>query len=210
MDIKQDFGLHHLLNTRYHGRMPPSVLILLCHPAKDSFNRRIAATAFDAAQAGGAEVHLRDLYAEKFDPVLTDDELNRRYSFDESVQGQTKDLRAADVLVFVHPDWWGGPPAVLKGWIERVLRPGVAYDYVGEEFEGKRHVGLLGDKSAAVFCTSDSSNTMPIWSDSIFPFCGITRFHVEVFPDIRNSRLRQRRKWISRVEEVVHGFVSVD
>lgn len=192
-----------------------NTLLLVCHPAKDSLNHAVAATVRDTLAAGGHEVRYHDLYAEGFDPVLSIDELRRRFSFDEIVQEHCNDARWADLFVFVHPDWWGFAPAVLKGWLDRVFRPGIAYDYVGEEMGEKRHVGLLCRAAALVFCTTNASQreTFPVgaatvWQDSVFPFCGIRRYHVEVFSDVRNARIKTRRRWLGRAAALATEFAD--
>lgn len=190
-----------------------NTLLVVCHPAKDSLNHAVAATVRDTLAKRGHEVRYHDLYAEGFDPVLNMDELRRRFSFDETVQQHCNDVRWAKLFVFAHPNWWGFAPAVLKGWLDRVFRPGIAYEYVGEEMGRKRHVGLLAEAAALVFCTTDSPARQPVtagpaavWRDSVFPFCGIRRFRVEVFADVRNARLKARRRWLERAAALTAEF----
>lgn len=184
-----------------------NALIVLCHPERKSLNGAIAARVRDALVENGVPTHVRDLYAEGFDPVLSPEELRRRFSLDERVQDYTNEVRWADLFIFVHPDWWGFAPAMLKGWLDRVFRPSVAYDYVGEEIGKKHHVGLLAGKRGLVLCTSDAESppasgeahpAAATWANAVFPFCGITRFHVEIFYDTRNARIRTRRQWLER------------
>jgi putative NADPH-quinone reductase len=108
-----------------------SVLVVLCHPNKDGFTHAAARAACDAAAAAGHRVTVLDLYGECFDPVMSREEL-RRYKSNESgadpVSGpHVEAVRAADVLVFVYPTWWSGLPAMLKGWLDKVMVPGVAF-----------------------------------------------------------------------------------
>ncbi len=103
--------------------------VILCHPVKGSFNHAISDEVVRSLKQQKHIVHYHDLYDEGFQPVLSADELQRRFSFDEQVQLYTSRVIESDGLVFIHPDWWGGPPALLKGWIDRVFRPGVAYDF---------------------------------------------------------------------------------
>jgi NAD(P)H dehydrogenase (quinone) len=133
------------------------------------------------------------LYAEGFDPVLTAAELARHYSFDEEIQRHSSDLVESTGLIVFHPDWWGQPPALLKGWVDRVLRPGVAYEYEGEEFLRKRKEPLLSGKKGLVFCTSDAAEgpvtrqLERLWMDGILGYCGMEA-SCHVFPDAYNSR----------------------
>lgn len=106
---------------------------MLCHPNPGSFTHAAARAAASAAADAGHMVTLLDLYAEGFDPVMSADELHRYQANDSTVAPGTvahvEAVRGADVLVFVYPTWWSGLPAVLKGWLERVMLPGVAFSF---------------------------------------------------------------------------------
>jgi NAD(P)H dehydrogenase (quinone) len=107
------------------------VLYLYCHPLPESFHAAIRAKALDGLEAAGHEVDLLDLYADKFDPVLTEDA--RRHYHDTSrnqagLEGYVGRLKAADALVLQFPVWCFGMPAMLKGFFDRMILPGVAFD----------------------------------------------------------------------------------
>ena len=102
------------------------VLVILGHPQPESFNHAIADTAVAALENDGHEVIYHDLQAEGFDPILPGQEIARDGLMDRVVMAHCDQLAATDGVVIVHPNWWGQPPAVLKGWIDRVFRPGVA------------------------------------------------------------------------------------
>lgn len=190
------------------------VLIVLAHPNRDSLNHALSARAAEAASAAGYEPHLRDLYAEGFDPVLQEAEVRRRFPFDETIQAHFRDVQEAAGFVFVHPDWWGQPPAILKGWLDRVFRPGVAYDFEGEEFLEKKKVPLLTGRWALVLSTTDAvkgKSPHPlesIWSEQIFAFCGIAPHSVEIMYDVRNSTGRMRRAWLKQVGTSLHTLLE--
>ena len=106
------------------------VLLIYCHPCPDSFSATLLEVATEALRSAGHEVVVRQLYAERFNPVLGAEE-RRRY-YDERFQRDATaehiaSLRSAEALVFVYPTWWFGPPAMLKGWFDRVWLPGVAF-----------------------------------------------------------------------------------
>ncbi|MFP4705179.1 MAG: NAD(P)H-dependent oxidoreductase [Spirochaetaceae bacterium] len=188
------------------------VVILLAHPNERSLNHAIAARAAEAARHAGVEATLHDLYAEGFDPVLPKDEMLRKFSFDETVQQHITEIKRTALLVVVHPDWWGQPPAILKGWLDRVLRPGVGYDFQGGEFDEKRPVPLLTGLRGLVFTTSDEpagARPMPIehiWRDTVFGFCGIGPGEVTLFPDVRRASRRTRRGWLEQTARAVRQF----
>ena len=107
------------------------VLYLYCHPLAESFHGAIRERALAGLTAGGHEVDLCDLYAEGFDPVLTA-EMRRSYHDTSSNQAGLEDyvrrLHAAEGLVVQFPVWSFGPPAMLKGFFDRIFIPGVAFD----------------------------------------------------------------------------------
>lgn len=110
--------------------MTRRALVVYCHPLNDS----LIAAARDRTLAGladaGAEVRVRDLYAEGFSPGVTADE-HRTHTVEgvtDELQPHADDLAWADTLVFVYPTWWSGQPAMLKGWIDRVFACGVAWE----------------------------------------------------------------------------------
>ncbi len=121
------------------------VLLVYAHPEPTSFNAALKDEAVAAIRAAGHSVDVSDLYAEGFDPVagrhdfrLVADETRFHYqaeqqfaaqtrSFNEEITREQARVEAADLFIFQFPLWWGGPPAILKGWIERVLAYGFAY-----------------------------------------------------------------------------------
>ena len=107
------------------------ILVVYCHPVETSFNAEIHRTAVAALRAAGHAVEDVDLYAENFDPVLRRED--RLDYHDQSknrfkVQRYVDLLQWAEGLVFVFPTWCYGLPAMLKGWFDRVLLPGVSFE----------------------------------------------------------------------------------
>ncbi len=111
-------------------------LVIFCHPVKESFAAALKNRALQGLEEAGHELHLIDLYQEKFDPVLEADEWHQ-YEIkgvnEEPIADHIKWLRWAEMLVFIYPTWWYGQPAMLKGWLDRVLVPHVAFDIPSEE-----------------------------------------------------------------------------
>ncbi|MCR9272102.1 MULTISPECIES: NAD(P)H-dependent oxidoreductase [Mameliella] len=106
-------------------------LVVYCHPSPESFTAAVLDTVLSRLEARGAEVRVQDLYARGFDPVLAPDEWAGY--LDEPgnrapVAEEAADLRWCDTLIFVYPTWWYGLPALLKGWLDRVMLPGVAFE----------------------------------------------------------------------------------
>lgn len=134
-------------------------LVVFCHPKQDSFNAAILEVVLEKLARAKAEVRLNDLYRSGFSPVLTAHDLD--IYLDESrnrdaVAKDTEDLQWADTLIFVYPTWWYGLPAMLKGWLDRVLLPGVAF--VMPKTEGENIApGLTHIKKLGVFTTCGAS-----------------------------------------------------
>jgi putative NADPH-quinone reductase len=112
-------------------------VVVVAHPRPGSFVHALAETAATALSETGHDVTLHDLYAERFNPVLDPAEALTTRAADESAFTVGADplttqyrheLATADTLVVAHPNWWGKPPAIMAGWIDRVIVPGVAYE----------------------------------------------------------------------------------
>ncbi len=107
-------------------------LLILAHPLKDSFCAAIAEQARQGLLARGHDVEVLDLYGEGFDPRLSEAERRAYYAETANlseVSRYTRQLQKADNLVLVFPQWWFNVPAILKGFFDRVLQPGVAFDH---------------------------------------------------------------------------------
>jgi NAD(P)H dehydrogenase (quinone) len=107
------------------------ILYIYCHPLPESFHAAIRARALAALAAAGHQVDLLDLYAEEFDPVLSED--GRRHYHDLSrnrvgLEDYIARLTSAEALILQFPTWCFGLPAMLKGFFDRMIMPGVAFD----------------------------------------------------------------------------------
>lgn len=107
------------------------VLVVYCHPVETSFHAALHQEVLRNLHAAGHEVDDWDLYAEGFDPVMSREE---RLGYHEvpgnrlPVQGHIDRIQRAEAIVFCFPTWCFGLPAMLKGWFDRLLMPGVAFD----------------------------------------------------------------------------------
>ena len=110
--------------------MNTKILLILAHPNRQSYNHAIAVSAIQQLQENGHDVIFHDLYAEKFVPILPSEEFPNKVTLPSYIKQHCDELRLADGIIIVHPNWWGQPPAILKGWIDRVMRPGVAYNFL--------------------------------------------------------------------------------
>ncbi len=137
-------------------------LVVFCHPSETSFGAAILETARDALSGAGHDVRVIDLYREGFDPVLSSDEWSS-YVTDtgkniEALHDHVAALQWAESLVLIFPTWMYGPPAMLKGWLERVWLPGVAFEI--PRGRQKRVVGLFSNIRRFTVVTTSGS---PWW-----------------------------------------------
>ena len=190
-----------------------NVLVILGHPNTSSFNNAIANTVVNRLKVLAHTVVYHDLYNENFDAIVKSVELERKSELEILIQKHCNELLNADAIIIIHPNWWGQPPAILKGWIDRVIRPGIAYRFLeGDSGEGVP-IGLLKAKFAIVINTSDTEEKREkdlfgdpletIWKNCIFNFCGVTNFHRKTFRTIVNSTLEQRQLWLNETENLI-------
>jgi len=189
------------------------ISVILAHPDKASLNHAIASAAVEQLEMNGHSVSFHDLYAENFGPLLASKEIPKDAVLPEPVKSHCEEIRQADGIIVIHPNWWGQPPAILKGWIDRVIRPGIAYEFLeGDAGEGIPK-GLLKAEVAVVFNTS---NTLPereqqifgdpletIWRNCIFALCGVGNFHRRTFSTVVTSTESERREWLEEARTLI-------
>jgi len=189
------------------------ISVILAHPNNKSFNHAIARQAVDRLARNGHDVSFHDLYAENFDPVLTWPEMPVRVELPEAVRTHCSEIGAADGIVVVHPNWWGQPPAILKGWVDRIMRPEIAYRFrEGDAGEGVPQ-GLLRAGAAVVLNTSNTPEARELevfgdpletlWKNCIFGLCGIDNFHRKNFAVMITSTPEQRKAWLLEVADAM-------
>ena len=189
------------------------ISVILAHPNKESFNHAIAATTVETLNQNGHEINFHDLYEEKFDPILPAEELPKDTPLPSEIEKHCNEISEIDGIIVIHPNWWGQPPAILKGWIDRIIRPGVAYEFLeNDKGEGVPN-GLLKAKSAIVFNTSNTETEREknifgdpleiIWNNCVFDLCGVNNFYRKMFNIIVVSSEEQRKEWLKEVKQTV-------
>jgi putative NADPH-quinone reductase len=134
-------------------------LVLYCHPREESFTAAVRDTVLARLAEAGAEVRLTDLYARDFNPILDGVEHQGYLVCPENragVASDCDDLAWADTLIFIYPTWWYGLPAILKGWLDRVLLPDVAF-LMPDETHRTIRPGLTHITGLGVFTTCGAS-----------------------------------------------------
>lgn len=144
------------------------VMVLHAHPVETSYNRALCTGVIEALTAKGHDVDLVDLYAEKFDPVLSREGRLTYHDVPENITPELKPyvdrLMAAEAIVLVFPVWNYGFPAILKGYFDKVFLPGVSFVLEGGDSpdQGKLKPNLTHIKKVA-FVTSYGGNRWRTW-----------------------------------------------
>jgi len=186
--------------------LPMKILLILGHPKPNSLNHAIAEKSIAALKALGHEVLFHDLYQEHFDPVLPMGEENLpEEELPEFLQDHLRSFKEADGVIFVHPNWWGGPPAILRGWIDRVIRNNSCYNFTKDGV-----VSHVGGKIVQIFSTSNTPRDIehkvfgdPIenfWKVVVFGLLGTKSFERRNFESVVVSTLEERQGWLAEVE----------
>lgn len=192
------------------------ISVILAHPYPESFNHAIYQTVLDCLRKNGHEVHAHNLHEEGFNPLLEGSELAIGDTTDPLVLKHRQEITKVHGIIIIHPNWWGQPPAILKGWTDRVLRSGVAYQFEeGDDGSGVPE-GLLVAEAAIVFNTSNTPEKREkqvfgdplerIWKDCVFDFCGIKNFHRKMFRVVASSTPKERTLWLEEVRETINQY----
>ena len=180
--------------------------VIYAHPNPNSFNGAILNQVIKALEDGKHFYDVIDLYRDRFDPVLLFDEKKRRSDMnrDPETAEYRRIVKNADHLIFIYPLWWGGMPAIMKGFIDRVFAAGEAYTY-----QGKLPKGLLKARTASVYYTADAPSWyLRFWQrdadwvtvkDVMLKFCGVRRVRRLLFAGVKDSSDGKRTQWLDRV-----------
>ena len=140
-------------------------------------------------------------------------EIPKGAPIDSAVQMHCDEIAAAEGIVIVHPNWWGQPPAILKGWVDRVIRPGLAYEFLEEDGGEGVPIGLLKAKVALIFNTSNTPEKREmevfgdpleaLWKNCVFGLCGVGDVRRKTYRVVVTSTPEERRSWLVDVRETV-------
>ncbi len=182
-----------------------NILIISGHPDKESYNNALAKSYYKGAKESIKEVELIHVRELTFNPSL-ENGYRKRTSLEPDLELSIKKIKKADHIVWVLPLWWGGMPAILKGFIDRILLPGIAFEIEeGKVFQKK----LLKNKTGRIIITGDT----PKWylklylknplinqlKKGVLEFCGIKPVKTTYIAPIRNSTEEFRKKWLSKI-----------
>lgn len=193
--------------------MGKKITIILGHPSRESFCGAIMQSYIEGARDGGAEVkeiYIGDL---KFDPILW-----KGYSaiqeLEEDLKKAQEDMRFADHLVFIYPTWWGGMPALMKGFVDRIFLPGFGFNFHKGQACPDR---LLSGKSARLIVTMDNKQRL---SEKLFgapsvvalkkivlEFCGVNPVNITIVSSLRKFDDEKKKAFLLDIKEKAKKFL---
>lgn len=174
------------------------ILIITAYPNHEGFGASLANSYFQESLKAGHQSILLDLSKIKFDPILRNGYKKGQNLETDLIEAQ-KNISWANHLVFFFPIWWGGAPAILKGFFDRVFLPGFAFNYTGNYLSPKQ---LLTNKSARIIATMDAPvifDYLSMWSAGVnlikkatLKFCGIKPVRISKIGRVRYLSEQQK------------------
>jgi putative NADPH-quinone reductase len=196
------------------------ISVILGHPDINSFNCAIADMVVKTLRDVGHEVVFHDLYREEFPPVIPAEEIPKDVPLPDIIAKYCHEISEADGIIIIHPNWWGQPPAILKGWIDRVLRPGVAYRFAEGDAGDGELIGLLKAEQVIIFNTSNTPVDREqnlygdplglLWKNNMLISCGVRNYYRKNFSVIVTSTQKQRQQWLREAAETVLRYFPSD
>jgi len=183
-------------------------LIIMGHPDKNSFSKKIADEYERGALEKGSEVRRVNLIDLRFDPIL-----RQGYRVIQPLEPDLLEMQNlikwCNQIVFVYPIWWSAPPAILKGFLDRVLLPSFAFKYREDSDLWDK---LLVGRRGRIIVTSDA----PVWflylnyfhpavnmmKKAVLEFCGISPVSVTSFGGIKNTDQKKREEILYKVYRI--------
>jgi putative NADPH-quinone reductase len=188
--------------------MKKKIVIINGHPNKDSFNFGLADAYKKGALYSNSEVKEIVISKLKFNPNL-ESGFQKRTELEPDLREAWEKIKWADHLVWIHPVWWGGVPAIMKGFVDRLFLPGLAFKYRDNSIFWDK---LLKGKTGHIITTLDQ----PSWfyrvvngrpsvnqlKKTTLQFCGVKPVKVSYFGIVKNSDENLRLKWINKAEKL--------
>ncbi len=189
---------------------PLKVLLVLGHPRRDSLCGALADAYVAGARAAGVDLKRLDLCDLQFNPNVVA-RSPRNQPLEPAIREAVDLVRWADHLVFVFPTWWGTMPALMKGFLDRVLMPGFAFE---EHEEGSGWDKLLTGRTAHLLTTMDTPTWVDRWiykspglnslARATLGFCGIAPVRTSIFGVVKDSDSATRARWLEQARG--HGL----
>lgn len=190
-------------------------LLVYSHPNPLSFNAAIAAVVKEELQNKGVKVKVKDLYAMKFNPVLSKEDFEGFHTgnIPADIKREQEDVKNADIVILVAPIWWYSLPAIMRGYMDRVFSLGFAYEYTES---GPR--GLLTGKKGLVITTAGADENAAKatgldkvidWgiAGALFGFCGFSKYESKIFYSVTTVSDEERKNMLTEVRKLIQEFV---
>jgi NAD(P)H dehydrogenase (quinone) len=186
-------------------------LLIYCHSNPKSFTHAMFQTIFNSLKSRNVEVQVIDLYAEHFNPVLLVDETHRRRDLhlDPQTAVYRKMIEEADHLIFFYPVWWHGFPAILKGFIDRVIASDFVYSFKEKPKGSLFPKGLMPDKKISCFYSLDAPFLValldPGWlaiKHGLFKYCGFRNVRRFYRSGLKHLTDLKRKQWLIQCEKI--------
>ena len=185
-----------------------AILIINGHPDKESFNYGLSEAYKKGAKKSGAEIKEINIRELDFNPNLQFGYRKRMELEPDLLVAQDK-LKWANHLVWVYPVWWGSVPAVMKGFLDRVLLPGYAFSKKENAFGWNKH---FTGKTARIICTLDQPAWYYKWvygnpshkamKRLTLNYIGVKKVRITTIGPLRLSKEAFRLKWLKKVEKL--------
>lgn len=190
------------------------VLVIYAHPNPLSFNAAVASVVKEELEKKDAEVRFKDLYAMKWNPVLSaeDFESFQKGIIPDDIKAEQADISWADTVIVICPVWWTSVPAILKGYIDRVFTYGFAYKYTAA---GPK--GMLKGKKALLITTSGSDKPSDMQNSmvelitnsfvyGVFGFSGFAKCEHRNFFAVPTASDDQRKEMLTNIRQLIGEF----
>lgn len=191
------------------------IVVINGHPSKNSFNAALTEAYVSYLVKSNVQVDLIEVGLLHFDPNLKHG-YEKRMELEPDLKEAWKKIQLADHLVWIFPVWWGGLPAITKGFIDRVFLPSTAFSYV----ENSHHIqGHLFNKTARIITTLDQPGWFYKWyygepstrqlKKTTLAFCGIKKIKTAYISAVRGSSGLKREKWLRLMEKYAKQDATV-
>lgn len=182
------------------------ILVINGHPDDQSFGKALADAYFTGAEQAGAEVRMLHLSNLRFQLNLSKG-YRQRTDLESDLLGAQESIRWAEHLVWIYPVWWGSVPALLKGFLDRVMLPGFAFQYRENSVWWDK---LLKGRTGHIISTLDQPqwyywliNGRPTYhamKKMTLEFCGISPVHTTSIGPVKSAQESKREEWLKKVE----------
>jgi NAD(P)H dehydrogenase (quinone) len=177
--------------------------VLLAHPNPESFNHAVCNALVEGLDHAGVSYEVNDLYASRFNPLMAGDDFNQFEdggALPADVLGEQAKVDRADCLALIYPVWWNEAPAILKGWFDRILSKGWAYDITADgDFRP-----LLKLKKVVILNTADNplellekiglnAAARLTKADGTFTFCGVAEVDHRILGEVSSDEDGRKR-----------------